>query len=267
MVKTITVSSNSNYVTVTHGTGNTETLTINYSDKAYKDTNDNVIKNTYIKSLEIVEDDDTGHYNLIAYNGDNPSAEIFRIEVNAYSSQVSDEAKHATSADYATNAGTANNALTADKASNGDVITEYAKTFTSNDPNYGVQHLVTKDGDGNVISDINLFKRSRIVIGFKDSDPNNPTSPYSMNVSDSVTYEVAQTEMDNYGFSSIWDMLDAGVYTGYRNTSNTLVQWCPIYYSNGYYMISCFDYQGNAFKTFRLTKGTGDNDLIVERFL
>ena len=46
MIKTIAVSSNSNYVTVTHGTGTVDTLTINYSERAYKDTNDNVIKNT-----------------------------------------------------------------------------------------------------------------------------------------------------------------------------------------------------------------------------
>ena len=87
-----------------------------------------------------------------------------------------------------------------------------------------------------------------------------------MNVSDSETYIVDPTDMADYGFTTIWNMLDAGVYTGYRNTSNVMIQWCPIYYSNGYYMISCFDYQSQAFKTFRLTKGSGDNELLVERF-
>ena len=74
------------------------------------------LKNTYIKSLVFEEDSDTGHYNLIAYNGDNPSAEIFRTEVIAYRAQ---EADHATNADNADNAGyavTAGSAEVADLA-------------------------------------------------------------------------------------------------------------------------------------------------------
>lgn len=114
-IKNITVSSNSNYVTVNHGTGTADTLVIHYSETAWKDTNDNVIKNTYIKDLAVVEDDNSGHYNLVAYNGDNPQAELFRVELIAYRAQIADEAAHATSAstaDYATNAGTATTALT-----------------------------------------------------------------------------------------------------------------------------------------------------------
>lgn len=84
-VKTIAVSANSDYVTVTHGTGTTDTLQINYANKAWKDTNGNIIKNVYLKSLECVEDSDTGHYVLVGYNGEN--SEILRIELTCYMAQ------------------------------------------------------------------------------------------------------------------------------------------------------------------------------------
>ena len=72
--------------------------------------------------------------------------------------------------------------------------------------------------------------------------------------------------MNKYGFDSFWDVLEAGIYLGYVNENNLMIMWAPIYYSNGYYMTSVYDYQGNAFKTFRFTKGSGDYDLLVERF-
>ena len=118
-VKTITAPNDSNYITVSHGTGTAETLTVNYSNQAWKDTNGNVIKNTYIKELECVEDENDGHYKLVAYNGDDPQAELFRIELKAYSAQYADEAAHAVTADSATNADhatSADNATTADSA-------------------------------------------------------------------------------------------------------------------------------------------------------
>lgn len=104
-VKTIAVSSNSDYVTVTHGTGDVDTLTIHYAETAWKDTNGNVIKNTYIKRLACIEDVVDGHYKLVAYNGDNPEAELFRIEVYAYSAQTDVNGKDLTSyiADVAIN--------------------------------------------------------------------------------------------------------------------------------------------------------------------
>jgi len=150
-IKTVTVSQNSNYVTFVHGTGETDTIIINYSERAYKDTNDNVIKNTYIKSLAIEEDANTGHYNLIAYNGDNPSAEIFRLEVNAYKAQLADEATHASEADYATNSGHANNAdsaIRSNTAVNGHYIIKL-----EDDPNSpgDLLYVDTYDSEGNVI--------------------------------------------------------------------------------------------------------------------
>lgn len=113
-IKAISAASDDNYITVTHGTGVVDTLTINYANKAWKDTNGNIIKNYYIGSLEIVEDAETGHYNLVAYNGDTPKAELFRFEVNAYKAQEAEHADNASLADYATNAGHALTAGTAD---------------------------------------------------------------------------------------------------------------------------------------------------------
>lgn len=86
-VKSIVVSSSSNYVTVTHGTGNTDSIIIHYAETAWKDTNDQVIKNTYITYMECIEDVEDGHYKLVCYDGDNPKAELFRIELLAYAAQ------------------------------------------------------------------------------------------------------------------------------------------------------------------------------------
>ena len=81
-IKTIAVSQNSNYVTVTHGTGDTDTIVIHYSEVAWKDTNGNVIKNTYVKREAIVESPaGSGNYYLVCYNGDTPEAELFRIKL------------------------------------------------------------------------------------------------------------------------------------------------------------------------------------------
>ena len=87
-IKQIVVSSSSNYVTVVHGTGDTDSIIIHYSETAWKDTNDNVIKNTYITSMECIEDVEDGHYKLVCYDGDTPKAELFRIELLAYSAQT-----------------------------------------------------------------------------------------------------------------------------------------------------------------------------------
>lgn len=85
-VKTVVTDPNSNYVTVTHGTGVVDTLTIHYATKAWKDTYDNVIGNTYIRRLACEVDTDTAHYMLVAYNGE--LSELFRIELRAYMAQV-----------------------------------------------------------------------------------------------------------------------------------------------------------------------------------
>ncbi len=85
-VKTIVTDPNSDYVTVTHGTGTADTLTVHYSTKAWKDTYGNVIGNVYIRSLSCITDAVTGHKVLVAYNGE--LSELFRIDIDAYSAVV-----------------------------------------------------------------------------------------------------------------------------------------------------------------------------------
>ena len=83
-VKEIIVDPQNNYMVVNHGTGDSDTLTINYATHAYKDTYENVIGNTYIRSLAIVEDAVDHHEYLVAYNGE--LSELFRIDLNDLSS-------------------------------------------------------------------------------------------------------------------------------------------------------------------------------------
>lgn len=82
-VKTIITNPNNDYMTVTHGTGTSETITIHYATRAWKDTYDNVIGNTYIRSLNIVTDSLTGHKMLVAYNGE--LSELFRLDLTVNS--------------------------------------------------------------------------------------------------------------------------------------------------------------------------------------
>ena len=139
-IKAIEVSGDSNYVTIDHGTGTSDTITIPYSDKAWKDTNGNVIKNTYIKRLEIVNDPNDGHKKLVAYNGDTPEAELFRIPVEGYYAQEAGEASHAAAADYATSAGSSSTATTAGTAD------------TSKDKYYYINCYSNEDGSNSVSS-------------------------------------------------------------------------------------------------------------------
>lgn len=81
-IKTIATNPNSDYMTVTHGTGETDSITIHYATRAWKDTYDNVIGNTYIKNLQIELDSLDGKYYLIAYNGED--SELFRIALEDF---------------------------------------------------------------------------------------------------------------------------------------------------------------------------------------
>lgn len=176
-VKTIVANANSNYVTVTHGTGTTDSITINYSNTAWKDTNGNVIKNTYITELECVEDIQDGHYKLVAYDGDTPKAELFRIDLTVYNAQ---NANHAITADVATSATRATN----DK--NGKDITTYVSDIAIDDSG-----LHITDGSGTTV-DYTSGTNSVFII--KDD---NPTSIYSLAVQ---SYNEVSTEQDTQNY-------------------------------------------------------------------
>lgn len=123
-IKSIITDSNSNYVTVTHGTGTVDSILINYATKALNDLNNQAIHNTYITWLECVEDVNDGHYKIVAYDGDTPKAELFRFDVIAYSAQTD---------------------------INGKALTSYVADLdiTNND-------IVVKDGESNVLETLAL---------------------------------------------------------------------------------------------------------------
>ena len=82
-IKSIEANVSSDYLAVTHGNGTVDSIKVNYSEHAYMDSNNNVIKNTYVKRLAIVEDQDDGKWKLLAFNGDNPEALLFALEIVA----------------------------------------------------------------------------------------------------------------------------------------------------------------------------------------
>ena len=178
-VKSVSVESGSDYVTIDHGTGTAETLQIPYSDKAWKDTNGNVIKNTYVKRLEIITNPTDGHKKLVAYNGDNPEAELFRIPVEAYRAQEAAEADHAAAADYATNAGSATTAGTADTCKNTNIYIQAHKdadsgSYSSSDPcTLVIESITNSAGDSLSFSDIEINNLTNVILIYHEaeSDP------------------------------------------------------------------------------------------------
>ena len=247
-VKSVSVESGSDYVTIDHGTGTAETLQIPYSDKAWKDTNGNVIKNTYVKRLEIITDPNDGHKKLVAYNGDNPEAELFRIQVEAYKAQVAAEADHAAAADYATNAGTAAN-------STGSV-----SSITRNRT-----ILTIENGDG-TSSTVDMFRNSQRYLWVKQSINNNTEllDP-SFTVGHSEEFGV-----DNYntvwGFDTAFQAMAEGAMIDYINANSyglfssfaqkgfALDNGAP--YST--YQIFVFDTVAGALKCFEITPPADD---------
>lgn len=253
-IKAITVSSNSNYVTVDHGTGTADTITIHYSETAWKDTNGNVIKNTYIKDLEIVADDDTGRYNLVAYNGDDPQAELFRIEVKAYEAQKALEADHAAAADYATNAGTAQTALTSTGSVSG-----------ISSPASEQQKLVISNGDGTTTK-INLFEKSNpevLLVGAVSQ-----TMPFDAGFTVGHSEEYSAEDYDNYGWDTADESLEAGVTFSVLSDDRTTVFTAQSYFSLGSgIIVNVYDDNDSSMKVFSISAGNADDTLIVGRLM
>ena len=263
-IKTITQAAGSNYLTVSTGTGATNTITINYANTAWKDTNGNVIKNTYIKRLEIITDPNDGHKKLVAYNGDDPEAELFRFEIEAYSAQVAAEATHAASADYATSAG---NALTADKASNGDVITEYAKSFT-NSTAEGVQYLIIKDGEGNELLNLDLQKAANHYIAFEDIDPSNPLNPLDASFTVGHNHEYKLTNLALWGWDDFRDhFTNVGLHFRYKDENGVTQLVTPGTYYSGQYMFNVYDPIANTMKVFSIGATTSPDTMYLYRYL
>ena len=240
-VKSVSVESGSDYVTIDHGTGTAETLQIPYSDKAWKDTNGNVIKNTYVKRLEIITDPNDGHKKLVAYNGDNPEAELFRIPVEAYKAQVAAEADHAASADYATNAGSA-------ATSTGSV-----SSITNNRT-----ILTINNGDG-TSTDINLFKKSQMYLYLRDA-VNQNTNIFDPTFTVGHAEEIAITNYNNpWGYKTAFEALSEGVWIYITDVNGWVMAQVPVEISfntnggnNTDYIITVFDGDTKVLKVFKL---------------
>lgn len=249
-VKTITAPNDSNYITVSHGTGTAETLTVNYSNQAWKDTNGNVIKNTYIKDLECVEDENDGHYKLVAYNGDDPQAELFRTELKAYSAQVADlaaEATHALSADHATAADSATTAAT----STGSVSSISASRNI----------LTINNGDG-TSSTVNMFRGSQVYLYLNDDSGNTNLLDSSFTIGHSEEFVCSNYSV--WGYSNaigvIRNLMGYGVEIMYSGDSSdpsatgffTGVTCYIPSAGQSNYIITVFDKTAAAIKAFEI---------------
>ena len=79
-VKSVVADNQSNFVLVTHGDGTVDSVLIQYSVKAWKDSLGQPIQNTYISNITIEEDEDEpGKFYLTGWNGDIPKAKIVEI--------------------------------------------------------------------------------------------------------------------------------------------------------------------------------------------
>lgn len=256
-VKSVSVESGSDYVTIDHGTGTAETLQIPYSDKAWKDTNGNVIKNTYVKRLEIVTDPNDGHKKLVAYNGDNPEAELFRIPVEAYKAQVADEATHATSADYATEAGTAQTAVT----STGSVS-------SISSPSGNKQYIQITNGDGTTTKfNIPLWK---IQFSFIEDVAQTNIFDNAFTVGHSEEYEINSSDLAKYGYTEALDLLEEGTYIELLSNGNEVMFNAPIQSnktSDGGYMIIVLNPYTVALEAFNVKPGSDNQHIKLTRLL
>ena len=256
-VKSVSVESGSDYVTIDHGTGTAETLQIPYSDKAWKDTNGNVIKNTYVKRLEIITDPNDGHKKLVAYNGDNPEAELFRIPVEAYRAQVAAEADHAAAADYATSAGSAATAAT----STGSVS-------SISSPSGKKQYLEIANGDGTTTRfNIPLWK---IQFSFIEDVAQTNIFDNAFTVGHDEEYEINSSDLAKYGYTEALDLLEEGTYIELLSNGNEVMFNAPIQSnktSDGGYMIIVLNPYTVSLEAFNVKLGSDDQHIKLTRLL
>ena len=244
-VKTILVSSDSNYVTVDHGDGTSDSITIHYSETAWKDSNGNVIKNSYVKRLAMVTDPNDGHKKLVAYNGDTPEAEIFRLELEAYSAQVAQEANHASRADYASIAATSSGSVS---------------SITRNR-----SKLTISNGDG-TSSTIDLSTASQRYL-YMNQYINNNTELLDPSFTVGHSEEFGISNYNNaWGFDTAWQAFTDGVRVDYANSDSYSLfhtfaeQAFGMVGSDPYstYQIKVFDPVAAAIKVFDITPPADD---------
>lgn len=253
-IKVISVAADSNYVTVTHGTGTVESLQIHYSETAWKDTNGNVIKNSYIKRLACEQDPNDHKYKLVAYNGDTPEAEIFRIELTCENARNSLHADTADTADYATNSNYANNAAYATSAGTATTSTGSVSSITRDRTK-----LTITNGDG-TSSEIDLFTASQKYLYMKDTINSN-TNLFDPSFTVGHSEEIGIENYNNpWGFNTAWEAFSYGIELEYSD-SDSYVNFITFveqghYYDSGditsCYQIKVFDPTAAAIKVFNI---------------
>ena len=256
-IKTIVQAAGSNYVTVTHGNGTVDTIQIHYSDTAWKDTNGNVIKNTYVKRMEIITDSNDGHKKLVAYNGDDPEAELFRFEVEAYSAQVAAEATHAAAADYATSAGSAATAATSTGS-----VSSISVSPTS------IQYLTISNSDGST-SQINIADNFIKVILVEEAAQTNIFDS-GFTVGHSEEYEISSSDKTKYGFTEALDFINAGYYIELLSNAHQVMFRTNISgnkTSDGNDIITVFNPNSTALNVFALDEGSDDQHIKLTRLI
>lgn len=197
-IKSILTSPNSNFVTVTHGDNTVDTLTINYSTIAWKDTYGNAIGNTYCSLLTMGVDPQDGEPIVIGWNGETPKAEIFRLKVQAVSAQ---------------------------KDGLGNVIHQYYAHSIEYDTQTGLLNL--KNAQNNVISSTSIDALTENVYLFEAESNATfdnltssntsltgiyklPKTPNSPNLINDITAEEIRNEVDQYGARTYLELRCSG---------------------------------------------------------
>lgn len=84
-IKAVVADPQSDNVVFTHGDGDTDTITVPYSLRAWKDSLGQPIQNTYLTLITIEPDeDDPKILYLVGWNGDIPKAKVFALRLNDY---------------------------------------------------------------------------------------------------------------------------------------------------------------------------------------
>lgn len=172
-VKSVVYDAQSNYLQIIHGDGTTDTIIIQYSTHAWKDTAENIIKNVYFKTVDIIYDSQTNEPWLVFYNGE--GSEVARIQVVAQSAAHADTADHATTADSSTTADTADYATEAGSATDDADGDDIRETYGHSLGVSGIINIALIAKDGTILSTLEVPYADRAL---KDNSGANIRSTY-----------------------------------------------------------------------------------------
>lgn len=259
-IKAILVNSGSQYLTINHGDGTSETITIPYSVTAWKDSNGNIIKNSYVKRLEVVVDPNDGKRKLVAYNGDNPEAEIFRIELNCYSAQIADVATRAINADHAATADEATTAQTA--------LTSSGSISSIDTPSDEYDSFTINNGDGTT-KKINIHNKSIIECNIYGDGIK--TDPIALAVNASEDYEVDPDDLTKYRyFSEASDFITPNITFNYITQEGGIELFTALSQKttiNGGTAIVLYVFNGTTIEVLQITPSNTEGYITITRLM